>query len=227
MEKKQRIQIRFLVIMTFVFGIILLGGASTYMYNIDFSPAPYPSETYSSFSTIDDNTDKDTYINEASPDSNYGGQDYLYSGYSYGEYQLFLHFTFENKPNNWTKSELYLDICSLSKTTNFTIAIIDNSWNEYTTTWNNRPSEIQIMKTVLLTDDDSVLIDITDFIDGKTELSLVVRPTFDDTSSGYFFVYSREDAEESSWIDGCKIVFKANCPFLLIFYQLLNKIKKM
>ena len=72
---------------------------------------------------------KDTYVNTFSATSNYGGQDWLYTGMYFGSNIVEAYFCFPltSKPDSWSKAEISLNFWSVGETLKFNISLIEES----------------------------------------------------------------------------------------------------
>ena len=87
-------------------------------------------------------TDADTYIFENNPSTNYGFVQFLNvvaSDYI-AQADAYFHFNTTNKPENWNKAEIRISGQSSPVPFYVSVYLITAVWDEYTLTWNNRPS---------------------------------------------------------------------------------------
>ncbi len=145
--------------------------------------------------------DKDTYINEAFPTSNYGGDINLYCGYGYLGYYIketYFHFSFSDKPTNITKAELSLDIWAVTQTMVLTMCIIDVGWDEYTMDWLNKPAHGQLIGKFTVTSSRIYKIDLTSLLTPRVAISICVNISIDDYVDAVAYITSREGYYSSS-----------------------------
>ncbi|MEE9378371.1 MAG: DNRLRE domain-containing protein [Candidatus Lokiarchaeia archaeon] len=145
--------------------------------------------------TISTVAEKDTYVNTYDPTSNFGGQDYALSGFYYtGDLlEAYFYFNFSDKPSDYTKAEISLDFSSVSETMNITICLIEEVWDEYTMTWlSNKPAKGNEIISSVITQDNIYKFDVTNYIDGRNNLSICVYITIDNYVEDYFYITSRE-----------------------------------
>ena len=135
---------------------------------------------------------KDTYVSAYDPTSNYGGQEYLYCGYIY---EAFLYFNLSSVPTGWNKVELYLDISLVSKTVDFDIYKIAESWKELSLTYENKPEHSSKLLTFQIADDVEWTEDVTAHVSGK-EFSISIYSS-DLSQHDDVWISSREDSSES------------------------------
>ncbi|MFX1297861.1 MAG: DNRLRE domain-containing protein [Promethearchaeota archaeon] len=149
--------------------------------------------------------DKDTYVDTVNPSSNYGSAIYLRCGFGIFNdiREAYFHFSFSDKPSNITKAELSLDIWGVSQTMVFTMSIIDVGWNEFTMNWTNKPPYGQIIGQFTVPSSDIYKNDITSLVTPRTEISICVNVTIDNSVDDYVCITSREgsstDAPQIIW----------------------------
>ncbi len=124
--------------------------------------------------TISTVASKDSYVRQYNPTSNYGGQDWFLLGRDAfsAAIEAYFYFNFSDKPSTWTKAEISLDIYSIPETTNITVYLIENSWEELTITWNNKPSKGEVIMSFLAAAETEYIIDVSNYITGKTNISI-------------------------------------------------------
>lgn len=151
--------------------------------------------------TVSTIAQKDTYVNSYDPTSNFGGQDYAMSGFYYtGDIvEAYFFFNFTDKPTNYTKAEISLDLWSVSETINITICLIEDVWDEYTMTWlSNKPAKGNQIISSVITQDDIYKFDVTSYIEGRSNISICVYITFDNYVDDYFYITTREGVSSYS-----------------------------
>ena len=85
------------------------------------------------------------------------------------------------------------------------MSIIDESWDELTMDWMNKPAHGQTIGPLVATSSDIYKIDITSLLTARTEISICVNMTFDDIVDDYVYITSREgyyltsDAPQIIW----------------------------
>ncbi len=152
--------------------------------------------------------EKDTYVDTANPTSNYGGVNYLVSGFSlFGDIrEAYFYFNFSNKPSNYVRAEISLDFWGVTQTMNFTVCLIEESWNEFSMTWINKPNKGQFIDNILVTSNGIYTIDVSSLIAGHTSISICVYIEFDNYIDDYAYItakegyYIVEDAPQLKWI---------------------------
>ncbi len=131
---------------------------------------------------------KDTYIEFSI--SNFGGQNSLLIGYPF--YEAYLHFNFSDKPWTFTKAEISLDFWGVSQTMNFTVSLINDSWEEYSMTYSNKPTKRDKIGNLLVTGDGIYTIDVTNFIENLSSISICVYIDDENHVVDYAYITSRE-----------------------------------
>ncbi len=150
--------------------------------------------------------EKDTYVNSFSAPSNYGGQNYLYSGFYLGGdvCESYFYFNFSGKPVDYIRAEIFLDIWSVGQTINLTVSLIEESWNEYTMNYASIPTKGVTISNMLLTSDVEYKINITDYVSGRDNISICVYCEVENYVNDYVIINSRED---SSYSDVPKLIW--------------------
>lgn len=127
---------------------------------------------------------KDSYVYSYNPDSNYGGQDYLiFRNYILGFTEAYLYFDFSDKPTDWTKAEVSIDMYYVSETFDVKVSIVEESWEESTIDWINKPSHAQVITTLTVSEGKVYKIDISNYIAGNG-ISICLNAS-DYTQNGY------------------------------------------
>jgi len=134
---------------------------------------------------------------------NYGKSDYLgcsYCTYLFridgqrvyvsGSLETYMFFSLLNKPTNYDKVELYLDVCEAENTINVTICEVAGSWGEMSITWNNKPAHGGIITTFIVSGEKWHTIDFTDYIKGD-ELSICLYGT-NSSQKGRIGIHSKD-----------------------------------
>lgn len=168
----------FVIFLVFIFGAIFL---------------IQPVTANGSTMTISTIAEKDSYVDTYSPGANFGGVNYLYAGidYSYDLKESYFYFNFSDKPSNYKKAEISLDIWGVSKTVYLNVCLIEESWDEYTITWMNKPEYGEHITTLLVPSSNIYKIDITNYIEGRNNISICLY-TGDYLMDDYIFINSRE-----------------------------------
>ena len=146
---------------------------------------PLIAETTSSLAT------KDSYVNSNNGLSNYGGQDWIIFGYYLTVWltEVYIEFDISSPPSGWTKAEIEIDMYSISETSQLTVSLITESWNELTITWMNKPAHVQEITKLTVATEQVYTIDVTNFISGNS-LSICINAT--SLPTGYVQATSRE-----------------------------------
>ena len=183
----------------FYIGLIIILGT------IFILPKGWGITREKSISSIADN---DTYVDTANAISNYGGVNNLMTGFSlFGEIrEAYFHFNFDDKPSDYIRAEISLEFWGVSQTMNFTVCLIEESWDEYSMTYLNKPSKGQTIGNLIIVSSGIYTIDITSLISGRTNISVSVYIEFDNYINDYAYITSREgyylieDAPQLLWI---------------------------
>ena len=142
--------------------------------------------------TISTVAEKDAYVCTYNPTSNYGGKDWLIFGnYISGWREAYLYFNFSDKPADWTKAEISIDMYSVSETFDVTACLINDTWDEYSINWMNKPEHREIITTFTVSEGRIYKIDITDYIEGRNSISICVNAS-NYLQTGYVQGHSRE-----------------------------------
>lgn len=152
--------------------------------------------------------ERDTYVDTANPTSNYGGVNNLMAGFSIFSdiREAYFYFNFSNKPSNYIRAEISLEFWGVSQAMNYIICLIEESWNEFSMTWINKPNKGQIIGNLLVTSDTIYSIDVSSLITGRTNLSICVYIEIDNYVDDYAYITSKEgyyyaeDAPQLKWI---------------------------
>lgn len=147
--------------------------------------------------TISTVAEKDAYVTAYIPTSNYGGKDWLIFGnYLLGWNDAYLYFSFSDKPAGWTKAKISIDMYSVSETFFVTVSLINDTWEENTINWMNKPIHREIITTFIVSEGKIYKIDIADYIEGRGNISICVNAS-DYLKNGYVQGYSRVGAYSS------------------------------
>jgi len=124
--------------------------------------------------TIETTAEKDTYAREYNPTTNYGGQSYFLVGRDVfsAAVEAYFYFNFSDKPVNWENAEIALDLYSISSTVNLSVYLIEDSWNELTLTWNNKPTKGEMIDSFLAATEKIYTINVTSYIAGRNNISI-------------------------------------------------------
>lgn len=138
----------------------------------------------------------DSYVDSGYPFVNYGGQDQTEVGYWLGSYiiESYFRFSFEDKPANWNKAQIYLYFWGVSETQTLEVYLIEDDWTEYTLSYVNKPDKGEkICDLTIMTSFKWYVLNVSDYITpGMTNISICLTPNF--LSEDLVYIDSREDA---------------------------------
>ncbi len=168
--------------------LMLLTFFSSILINITPTRAIIKDQTISTIA------EKDTYVNTYDALSNFGGQDYALGGFYFGSdiVEAYFFFNFSDKPSTYTKADISLDFWSVSQTTNVSICLIEEEWEEYSMMWINKPLKGAEITSMIITQDDIYTINVTNYITGRNNLSICVYVKVENYVNDYFYITSRE-----------------------------------
>jgi len=143
---------------------------------------------------------KDSYVHSNNPTSNYGGKDWLIFGFYFTLYltEAYIEFDVTSPPSGWTNAEIEINMYSISETTQMTVSLITESWDELTITWMNKPVHGQEITKLTVAAGQVYTIDVTSLIFGRDSLSICINAT--SLPTGYVQATSREG--DSSYSPG-------------------------
>lgn len=157
--------------------------------------------------------DRDTYVSEQNPDTNYGAAGVLRIGAFGGSYPfynhcIYLHFTISS--NNWREAKISVNFYYGSTYVDIGVGLISNNWDEMNITWNERPLPT-VYKGHLFYDGSSDIFHINSdqIIDG--ELSICLYPIWVDWG-GRVEGHSREGASNSDQIPYIEVNYIGHDP---------------
>jgi len=173
--------------------IIILG--LIILFGMTFNITPIKGITRNA--TITTVAEKDSYVETDNPTSNHGGKDWLIFGdYILGWNEAYLFFNFSDKPANWSKAEISIDMYSVSETFNVTVSLINDTWGEYTINWLNKPVHREIITTFTVAEGKIYKFDISSYIEGRDNISICLNAS-DYLQNGYVQGHSKEGAYSS------------------------------
>lgn len=114
--------------------------------------------------------DMETYVWSSDPDKNYDEESPLLFGeFHESWHELYLHFNLDDRPENWTKARISfkVDWIILSDNINISVILIEDSWNENSLTWNNKPSHAEIIKTTKVSEGQTYYFDVSGYASGS------------------------------------------------------------
>jgi hypothetical protein len=167
--------------------------------------------------TVSDIADKDTYVNNYVPNSNFGTATYAYAGkfIETNDTEAYYSFPFTNQPDEYTKVEIAVYVVNSNLATSVTFCLIEDTWVEsgiYGVNWTTRVAHGQVLEDVavpVVTSGNSywIYIDVTDIIqDTDTRISICINGTTGlDTKN--IIINTRESTENLP-----KLVWTYNTP---------------
>jgi len=160
----------------FIFLILAFVLLQNWVYSIDSGVAiEYDTEIIYSL--------KDAHIYNYYPNNNYGDWEEMYCGNWVGTTSpllrqniVYIYFDLYLMPENWTDVGLSLRVRDIPKPFDLNMGIVNDYWNEYTITWNNRPNDIiWAVKSLDFTTDGIYLFDVGDLISSSDlEFSIIL-----------------------------------------------------
>ena len=155
--------------------------------------------------TISTVAEKDSYVELGDAISNFGGKDWLIFGdYYVGFNEAYLYFNFSNKPADWSKAEISIDMYSISETFNVTASLINDTWNELTINYINKPAHGEVITTFTVAEEKVYKIDVSNYIVGREYISICFNAS-DYLQRGYVQARSKEGSY--SWSPGPQLVW--------------------
>ncbi|MGB5910985.1 MAG: DNRLRE domain-containing protein [Promethearchaeia archaeon] len=149
--------------------------------------------------------DKDAYVSEQYPDTNYGAANSLRVGAAGGNYpfythNIYLHFTISSDywREAWREAWICVNFYYGSTDVDIGVNLISNNWDEMNINWNNRP-ESTIYLGHLFYDGTSDRIRINSFQIINGEISVCLYPIWVDWG-GILEGYSKEGASNNDQI---------------------------
>lgn len=152
--------------------------------------------TYTTIETLEDYCCiDDSYVNQSSPDDNYGDLIFWSLEHSTSNWMMtYFKFNLTNKPNNTTNSEVILSLTPYFDRTIAPMFVSNNSWTEESITWNNQPPiSMEYLPFEIVMDigemEINCHINISDYLSSEMISFLIVSPTELD---GSILGYSKE-----------------------------------
>ena len=137
----------------------------------------------------------DTFVDSSIPTTNYGTNIYAWSNIVR---EAYFKFDITEPPENWEKAEikLYSEKYPIGGYFDLDVYLINESWDEMTTTWNNKPKlEKYIMTLDFYYEDDYglyFLIDVSDYVTNESTISIGINASFCQTEDNYAKIYTKE-----------------------------------
>ena len=163
--------------------------------------------------------DKDAYILEATPDANYGSEEYLRIGkYDSGKIHTYYHFDVSSLSSEWEEAWIYVLFDYGTNLIDIGVNLTLNNWDEMTITWNNRP-EPTTYKGHILCDgfDFRIPVDLDQILDGGISICLYGKQSGEE---GYIQGYSKEGASYRGQIARIELSYPGFDP--IIFWGIMR-----
>jgi len=155
----------------------------------------------------------DSYIDRYSPDSNYGGVNYLKVGGSGSHYTTYIYFDFDDEPEDWEEAEVSLYLYYVSGTMDVNIYLVSSEWDELAITYNYRPIVGGLIETFRASSEGTYEFDVSDLVEDlldDDEEGISICLNVSSPSTAYIYMYSEEGA-----------YFKDYAPLLIWTYDLV------
>ncbi len=140
------------IVLCIVAGIILMASASLALAEAQTGPLlqpsepPYPGEATAANSSTDFqmtfSADKDSFVRQDTPDTNYGDETFLRAGVNMmpaDQYQTLLQFDVSDLPDNAHIVSATLKLYATGSASGFRAYAVTEDWAEMAVTWNNKP----------------------------------------------------------------------------------------
>ncbi len=168
-------------------GVVLCG--------IVLTATPGRAATTQTTTTI---ADEDTYVYSSMPSTNYGYETYYLAGWSgSSDYIAYFHFPYTPIPANFQSAEIVLNYYTVNNVYFYAdvYSITNDSWSEYSVTWNNQPYKYgggnKIASSEYVSSSyTSLSVDVTSLIYDTNGLSIAVNSTH--LTTGYMQGYSSQ-----------------------------------
>lgn len=140
--------------------------------------------------------DADTYVDDRYPTTNFGYSQSLIVCISTAIFigyvaEAYLYFNLAGKPDSWMKVEIEITLFVKSaEPFDVILYLITEEWDEYTLTWNNKPSGGENIITLNIHDSFKIFFDISDYVRGDG-MSICLKVASDE---GLMHAYSKESS---------------------------------
>jgi len=158
--------------------------------------------------------EKDAYVSEYYPNTNFGSEDYLRVGnYSLGKIQTFYHFNISSLPDGWTEVYIYVKFDFGTVLVDIGANLTYENWDEMAITWNNKPNA-SIYRGHILCDGFNFRIPIRldQVINDGVSVCLYGK---EEEGDGYIQGYSKEGASRSEDIARIELRYLGIDPIIL------------
>ena len=199
-NSKGNVKIPIIIILSIIFNLLFI------------TPNSFAVGTERTVSIL---ADKDTYVYSKKPNETAVVFNYLPTGFSSinigHSYEAYFHFTFGYNdsdynfyvyPNNVQKAEISLYFYSINEWQEiiYTVCLIEENWEEADMTWANAPSKGPKIANLIVSSDGVYKIDVTPYIEGKTEISICVYIEMENYIEDMSYIWSSDkffSAEDS------------------------------
>ena len=100
----------------------------------------------------------------------------------------------DDKPSVWSTAEISLYFWGISETFNLTVCLIEENWNEYSITYISKPTRGAVITYLIVPTSGYYTIDITDYIAGRSNISVSLYFDTENYISDNAYISSREDS---------------------------------
>jgi len=157
----------------------------------------------SAIKTTSDYASADTYARSDLPDQNEGTYEKVIVGFNPSylyNYSGYFRFSLSNQPSNLIKTEISLYINNHDSGSNLQIikvSLVEESWDENTLNYNNKPSPGNFITNLSITFDGYYSIDITQLVSGRNNISISLEGYVNVSLADYIEINSREHTFDS------------------------------
>ncbi len=146
-----------IIVFLLIFGVLII---------------PIKATTTATISTI---TDKDSFVNSWDRYENYGDYDFFDVGKTNIQtIETYIHFDFTNKPDDWTRAMISINIYDIDvvEPPKITICLVNDNWYELIINWHNKQNHSSIITTFSVNEAKDYSIDISIFVEGRSDISI-------------------------------------------------------
>ena len=134
----------------------------------------------------------DTSAHKDQPSSNFGHLSpiFIVTSGSDSESNGYFHFGLGGKPDNLIKAEIDIRVNTVTNPMDITVYLVNESWGEYTLTWDNKPATGEVITTFMINSVGHMHFDVSDHVAGGS-LSICIKAN-SNIQNGFIAVDSRE-----------------------------------